>query len=213
MKPRFTIISIICCLPLFTSCLGTITVQYDNEPVARGYVFSDRINCDARIQNGLATFYLVVDEEDESVRYYHKGDEEFNKLSLKHKDSFSGRLIEGRPGVFGHCLAMDFTSIDIVCDKDYDELHPAGSSLADIVTYEAISIFPWIKSGYKSQTTVYCISKPLSKVEPDDMTMIFPLNFRLSLRSRPQEKSDYSFHITLKTYDGLVYEIDQDVTF
>ncbi len=35
MKPRFTIISIICCLPLFTSCLGTITVQYDNEPVAR----------------------------------------------------------------------------------------------------------------------------------------------------------------------------------
>lgn len=39
MKPRFTIISIICFLPLFTSCLDTVYVHYNHEPVARAYFF------------------------------------------------------------------------------------------------------------------------------------------------------------------------------
>ena len=189
-------------------------VYYDNEPVAEGYVLPERLYCgQVRLQDGLATFYLTYDSLDVSVKYYHKGDEAYNRLSVKHRDSFEGWTNKYYFSTFSICYAMDFSSIDIICNREYDANHPAGSSLADIVNYEAISIYPWIRSGYQTEKKVYWISKPLSLVEPDDMTMLFVLNFKLSLLIPPFENGDYSFHITLKTDDGLTYEIDQDVTF
>lgn len=215
MKNRCIFILFICYI-LICSCKLEPDgyVYYDNEPVAEGYVFPERLYCgEVKFQDNLPSFFLTYDRDDVSVKYYSKGDEEYNRLSVKHRDSFKGWTYKYNFSRFSICFAMDFSSIDIICNREYDANHPAGSSLADIVNYEAISIYPWIRSGYQTEKKVYWISKPLSLVEPDDMTMLFVLTFKLRLLSSPVENGDYSFHITLKTDDGLTYEIDQDVTF
>ena len=188
-------------------------VHYEAEPVAEGYVFSDSLFCKLVEVNedGLATFHLGIDDNDKSVRYYHKDDDLFHQLSVKHKDSFTGDLGKYTFSKFGICFAKDFASIDITCGKDYDTQHPAGTSLADIVDYKVISIYPWIRGGYDaSSEKVFWITKPLNTITQDDMTMIFILIFiKLSLKSAPNEKGDYPFCITLITDDGLTYEVNQ----
>ena len=42
----------------------------------------------------------------------------------------------------------DFLSIEVVCDKDFDEQHPAGASLCDIVRFMSWSPYKYIASGY-----------------------------------------------------------------
>lgn len=214
MKRLLFILSLCCVLACSCKLESDGYVYYDNEPVAEGYVLPERLYCgEVRLQDGLPTFYLTYDWDDESVKYYHKGDEAYNRLSVKHRDSYKGWTNKYYFSTFSICFAMDFSSIDIICNREYDANHPAGSSLADIVNYEAISIYPWIRSGYQTEKKVYWISKPLSLVEPDDLIMLYILNFKLSLLIPPFENGDYSFHITLKTDDDLVYEIDQNVTF
>lgn len=42
----------------------------------------------------------------------------------------------------------DFTEITVTSDKDYDEAHPAGESLSDIVRFMSWSPYRYIMSGY-----------------------------------------------------------------
>lgn len=42
----------------------------------------------------------------------------------------------------------DFTEITVTSDKDYDEAHPAGESLSDIVRFMSWSPYRYILSGY-----------------------------------------------------------------
>ncbi len=214
MKSRLIIA--ICSITLLAcSCIMDIPIRYKNEPVALSYAFSEVIKCkEVQVQDGKAIIFLAPDEEDDSFKVFKKGDDIYNELSLKHRDSFTGKLMDGAPGPLGNCFAKDFTSIDIVCDRDFDASHPAGSSLADIVNYEVFSIYPWIRDGYVSNKMAYQITKRLSTVKPDDMTMISIVTFIiLRFAERPQEIGDYMFRFTLVTDDGLTYEIDQDVTF
>ena len=211
MKYNLLLISLLC-VPLFTSCLDTVYVHYNHEPVVRAYFFSEKITCVVSESQGIISLQLNVDiYNDPLCKEYRRGDDVYNQLSLKHKDSYSGKLSESTPGVHGYCFAKDFTSIDIVCDKEYDALHPAGKSLADIVDCKVTSIYPWIKGGYAG-TTAQTISKQLSSMQLDDMTMISLFPFvKLTFKSAPSVKGEYSFRITMKTDDGLIYEIDQDV--
>jgi hypothetical protein len=44
----------------------------------------------------------------------------------------------------------DFTSIEISSDADFDEAHPAGTNLSDLVRFMSYSPYPYIMSGYKA---------------------------------------------------------------
>ena len=81
---------ILFCSPLVTSCPDTIYVYYDHEPVARAYFFTEKIECGvSKTQDGIISFQLKSDiYNDASSKEYLRGDEVFNLLSLKHKDSF-----------------------------------------------------------------------------------------------------------------------------
>lgn len=46
-------------------------------------------------------------------------------------------------------------SVVITSDKDWDETHPAGSSLNDIVKVRFASHYPFISSGYEPQYCIY----------------------------------------------------------
>ncbi len=45
---------------------------------------------------------------------------------------------------------ISFRSVDLVCDKDFDEQHPAGTSLADISQLHSKSAMPLFAAGKKS---------------------------------------------------------------
>lgn len=70
--------------------------------------------------------------------------EKYNELCRKHDDlSYNDRITSEHA-----CCAYDFASISFVCTKVWDEAHPAGKPLDDIVRMDAWSYYPYVRSGY-----------------------------------------------------------------
>ena len=67
-----------------------------------------------------------------------------NDMTYDRKEKF-GYIGTPKPHVF---LAADYTSIEIVCNIDWNSDHPAGSSLNDIVMFYSASPIKYIESGY-----------------------------------------------------------------
>ncbi|MCI1640335.1 MAG: hypothetical protein LKI42_03550 [Bacteroidales bacterium] len=88
----------------------------------------------------------------------------------------------------------DFTKVEVVCKGQWDEEHPAGSCLNDIIHFVSVSPYPYIMAGYKGfdygkhtmsayfnnvypfQTNygvlvIYPVDKPLSEVTKEDLIL------------------------------------------
>lgn len=94
--------------------------------------------------NDYSTFYSLTSSGEEKEKY--------NDLCRKHNDtnynkyrSFMKRL-PSESVTYNDC---DFTAIEITSDADYDEAHPAGTDLSDVVRFMSYSPYPYIMSGYK----------------------------------------------------------------
>ena len=74
-------------------------------------------------------------------------DDELYEWHRKHRDTNYKKERSVNNMVTG--TAIDFDSIWVFSDSDYDEAHPAGSSLNDIVRFVSTSPMPYIKSKYK----------------------------------------------------------------
>ena len=74
-------------------------------------------------------------------------DDEIYEWHRKHHDTNYKKERSVYDHVYG--TAIDFDSIWVFSDSDYDEAHPAGSSLNDIVRFVSTSPMPYIKSKYK----------------------------------------------------------------
>ena len=77
----------------------------------------------------------------------------FESLARKHKDISYNKKIAYLDGKYlmdpnPYCLKDDFTAIHVTSDTDYDESHPAGSNLDDVVVFHSSSPYPYIESGY-----------------------------------------------------------------
>ena len=79
--------------------------------------------------------------------------EKYDQLCKKHKDlSYNRyRMLSYNPSIdfasvtYNEC---DFTEITVTADKDFDETHPAGTDLSDIVRFMSWSPYKYILSGY-----------------------------------------------------------------
>ncbi len=76
--------------------------------------------------------------------------ERYDHLCIKHNDMSYNQyrsigLVRDSTPVYND---IDFTAIEITADIDFDETHPAGSSLADVVRLMSWSPYPYILSGY-----------------------------------------------------------------
>ncbi|MBO5661074.1 MAG: hypothetical protein J6R93_01165 [Tidjanibacter sp.] len=90
--------------------------------------------------------------------YDSKGEnkERYKELCVKHNDTnYDRRAIKPEDAggirgdaryrrVFGH----DFVEIDVISDRDFDDAHPAGTSLGDVVKYGGKSYWEYVKRGY-----------------------------------------------------------------
>ena len=77
----------------------------------------------------------------------------YDQLCIKHNDISYNQyhVFMGKPPRDEETVAYfacDFTEITVTADKDFDETHPAGTDLSDIVRFMSWSPYKYILSGY-----------------------------------------------------------------
>ena len=128
---------------------------------------------------------------------------------------------------------ISFRSVDLVCDKDFDEQHPAGTSLADISqlhSKSALPLFDKMRGGQKEfmQSEIRNIiveelpfAKPLDKLTEYDLAVMSSsvfYNFKAGWPEYdkfvlayididpPAVPGAYTFTVTMTTTDGDIFE-------
>lgn len=144
----------------------------------------------------------------------HHDEEAFRDLYTKYGDTdFNGYLV---PYTM-QAVATEFTSIDVTCDQAFDPAHPAGSSLADLVTLVGASAYPYLQSGYKASfdwrtapadysfeeepvahygSGFSPVNNRLDALSPDDMRLLDPTLY-LRFKTRPAQPGTYLFTVTM----------------
>ncbi len=91
----------------------------------------------------------------ENIHYYWKakgrGKEVYDSLCILHNDVSYNTERNYFDGVttWGHCAMNDIVSITIQSDNDFDDQHPAGTPLDDVVRFISVSLQKFIDSNYK----------------------------------------------------------------
>lgn len=159
LKPLYDeIICLACFLPLFCGC--DVYQPTKCRSYVGGYVQMNAI--DIWQEKGMPSYLIVHLKEEPPVKTYHmcstgKDAEIYTRLCTKHEDMTYNKVrsigpaIEDSTPFFVDC---DFTSIEVFADKDFNEEHPAGSNLGDIVRFMSWSPIKYIKSGY-SELHIY----------------------------------------------------------
>lgn len=117
-------------------------------------------------------------------------------------------------------------SAKVVCDKDYNPTHPAGSDLGEMVLFLATSPYDFIQSNYNEALTHYSYSKLwidmmldqrfgykpmellLKEVNAETMRMLYPTAY-LYFKEHPAKAGRYSVSVSLQLADGQ--EIKHDI--
>jgi hypothetical protein len=149
--------------------------------------------------------------------------EVYDALCEKHNDMNFNRnfaVFDGFGPHHTYCIGVDFVSIDIVSNADFDEDHPAGSSLADLVMFETLSLKPYIDSGYTIENSfidhfshIECL---MSSVTPDQLTLLghrYQDFGRLAFENEPTLSKSHRFYVTLTADDGRVFTDSIQMTF
>ena len=127
-----------------------------------------------------------------------------------------------------------FVSVDIVSNADYNEEHPAGSSLVDLFTYRAYSAKPFIDSGYIKYEyeadewdghntyllSHYPVQKKVSDLTPDDFIlhtshyMVRERSFaEFRFESLPTLSKVHTFTVTFTDERGDTFSASLEMTF
>lgn len=155
--------------------------------------------------------YAIRDESsgayDELSRLY--GDDNFN--------TWSYWLVFGPKS---NSWAFPFSTFEIVGVADFDDHHPAGALLNDVVeiTYTTHKFF--IENGYQHTDKGRAsddysgnqVTKKLSELLPDDAIFMEPESFVLSFSSQPTiaQQNRFSLKVCLEGEEPYIVEFDMD---
>ena len=222
MKTHKSLILLAGAALLLAGCFKAPDIPVNEGPYIQMY-YTGAINCEQvflqESTTGPMLAFMVAGTEDEeftAIGYGSTGDKKafYDSLSNKHFDyGYNGEDIYANE-LAKRCYSKDLTSISVVCDKDFDDEHPAGTPLDDIIAYDAYSPYPWIKEGYKGDPTFTHCLKYVKDLEPDDMKLLGCYNlFNLYFMTYPRYFTQLVFTITVATDDGMTYEIGKEVHF
>ena len=99
------------------------------------------------------------------------------------------------PGCYAS-INDSLSQINIICDKDIDENHLAGTELNDIFMFKAFSVYNVIQRHYESRKADF-IQIPASEVNFSNTRVIFR-NCELVLTQLPEKHDTYTFDISIK---------------
>lgn len=144
----------------------------------------------------------------------------FDSLAAKHNDTTYNRIVT-EPDIPGMVFtsacnpvgnAEDFVAINVVSDHDWDEQHPAGTSLNDIVSLSTRSYRQYIKSGYddalfpaKKKYTYQNILLSEMTAADYELIMSYDERYSFTFKSRPTLDMDHMVTFTFVLDDGRTF--------
>ena len=103
------------------------------------------------------------------------------------------------------CCVCDIMSIHVATQEDFDEAHPAGSYIDDLMVVRLESAYPFIKSNYKLDGYDYNYreNRPdnefyLNEVNPDYLKLNGHCFAYLNFLKSPSVKGEHTFIITVE---------------
>ena len=131
-----------------------------------------------------------------SVAYCSKNSdlEQYKKYAKFYGDTtYHSRHILGDP----NACAAPLSKIDVTSDKDYDEAHPAGTSLNDLFLISYPRLYQYIKSGYKPQQGLNSYElDSVSELTAFKDEPLFENTTRLFFKKLPATPGKYTFTVT-----------------
>ncbi len=157
-------------LALITFAVGCTT----SEPDGKGEYYKNYIQ-DYFIADNLTKIGLY-DMSERSFSIEFSGEDinyrdtvRFQPFAEKYNDlSYNKRI--ATPNAH-QVLANELRTISVVSDADYDDLHPAGTPLNDIVHFAGNSFYNYIQSGYNDYAW-NTFDKPLNELAENDLKLI-----------------------------------------
>ncbi len=204
MKIKYSILFI---LALFiTSCYPTDTQMqwvYVEHLVWKYYNIVDIEAVVSGREGGTNKLITLTYLNDGSVKK-----SEYRALCIKHGDIGYNRYIRQYQKKLLSYSNADFTKVSIISDADFDESHLADSELGDLVLFEALSPYAYIKSGYKIGSPMQGISKLVSELEYEDLILLGHKNSLAELKflSEPTLSKTHNITITMTSDDGRVFQ-------
>lgn len=179
------------------------------RPVASISVAQDETDCmTAKLTtNNNSSYKDVITPKNNALK--------FDSLARKHGDTFYNQIyVIGAADPFAldgdwlpHALNSDPVAIEVVSDRDWDENHPAGTSLNDIIMFSTQSYRQYIRSGYdnilfpdESKYTAQNIL--LSEATPADYELTLTDSATFVFQSRPTLYDEHMLTITIDFDNG-----------
>lgn len=157
-----------------------------------------------------AIYLYPIKDELELVKetYYGNSKEKFLAIAEQNRD-------DEYYGVNWYDSETNFSyiptaAIDVVVLQDYDETHPAGSSINDILTIDYFSAEPFILSGYKNtwladrcnHAANHSFKTALAEFNTMEANIIEDLSFSIQLTTAPTNEGLYNFQLTYSDISG-----------
>lgn len=143
--------------------------------------------------NGASKRYQGLSVSNNNAKFYEQA-ERFNDLT------YNGHYwVEG-------IIFSALESLTVVCDKDFDAQHPAGTALDELITVQYYSAETFVKSRYTNMKAGNSIWTWANLGELNLMHINLYEGFNLIFDVGPEQQGVYQFKVTYKNANGLVLE-------
>ncbi len=130
-------------------------------------------------------------------KYIQYNTPEQEALSEKYGDT----NFNGFAHIFVSALSQPLVSVDVVAIDDYNETHPAGSSLNDITIFTYSTYQPFISGGYQGVESTTIVERRLSDM-PTEPLILLKEQFQFYLDQAPTTSEEHKVQVTFTFEDG-----------
>lgn len=110
------------------------------------------------------------------------------------------------------CKYPHFATINVTSNMDFDENHPRGTSLNDIMTIIYHTATDFIEEGYNDYTLLNKREKPLNELEPNDLALNWTNTF-LAFTKDPDILTTHTLTFTCTNAKGETFTATYDYDF